>query len=573
MNAKLLPRNLGRLLGGPTVVPRTRQLVFDLAVRGLLVPQRDEEGTAGSLIEDINRAPREVPLRPAYRSLIAQPVPAAPFEIPPGWAWTRLGRVSNHIQRGKSPTYSTSGGPLVVSQKCVRWEGLDLARARAITAESLATYDASRFLRDQDLLWNSTGTGTIGRVCRVQSPPPDLVCDSHVTVVRCSMLNAEYVRVWLRSDHVYGRIEGDASGSTNQVELTLQMALGMPIPLPPLAEQHRIVAKVDELMALCDELEAAQTDREARRDRLRTTSLRNLVAPDESKESARFFVQHSPRMITKPEHVAGLRGAILDLAVRGRLVPQDSREQPAAEWLALGDVNRAAVARADRRAESISQALLAAELRWAVPATWLWRGLADLALFIDYRGKTPTKVEQGVPLITAKNVRPGRINLKPTEFISDAEYDRWMTRGLPGVGDVLFTTEAPMGNAARVDLAGRFALAQRVIDLRAYGAVDADFLVLVINSRPFQLILDATATGLTAKGIKAAKLKRLPIPVPSLPEQHRIVAKVNELMAVCDELEQSLATEQTERARLLEALLRDALEDGVPARRGQLVNI
>jgi type I restriction enzyme, S subunit len=102
--------------------------------------------------------------------------------------------------------------------------------------------------------------------------------------------------------------------------------------------------------------------------------------------------------------------------------------------------------------------------------------------------------------------------------------------------------------------------------LRTYGAVDPDFLVLVLNARPFRTVLDATATGLTAKGIKAPKLKRLPVPIPPLAEQHRIVAKVDALMAVCNQLEQNLAAEQTQRARLLDALLHDAFEHPLPAR-------
>src|SRR6266516_2929210 len=96
-----------------------------------------------------------------------------------------------------------------------------------------------------------------GRVIRLVNPPQKLVCDSHVTVVRCLEVDPEYIRTWLRSDHVYALIEDRAAGSTNQVELTAQMAIGQIIPLPPLAEQHRIVAKVDELMALCDRLDAS----------------------------------------------------------------------------------------------------------------------------------------------------------------------------------------------------------------------------------------------------------------------------------------------------------------------------
>src|SRR6202043_2105251 len=104
-------------------------------------------------------------------------------------------------------------GSLVVSQKCVQWMGLDLTVAKQITLESLVDYEPIRFLRDGDLLWNSTGTGTIGRIIRLSNPPETLVCDSHVTVVRCPLVNSEYVRTWLRSDHVYAVIEDRAAGS------------------------------------------------------------------------------------------------------------------------------------------------------------------------------------------------------------------------------------------------------------------------------------------------------------------------------------------------------------------------
>jgi type I restriction enzyme, S subunit len=110
-----------------------------------------------------------------------------------------------------------------------------------------------------------------------------------------------------------------------------------------------------------------------------------------------------------------------------------------------------------------------------------------------------------------------------------------------------------MGNAAVVRLTEDFALAQRVINLRPYGTIDPDFLVVQLTAAPFQKILENTATGLTAKGIKAAKLKRLPIAVPPIAEQRRIVAKVHALVEVCDELETVLASAQTRRSRLLEA--------------------
>lgn len=181
------------------------------------------------------------------------------------------------------------------------------------------------------------------------------------------------------------------------------------------------------------------------------------------------------------------------------------------------------------------------------------RGLADLVLFVDYRGKTPVKLPSGVRLLTAKNVRKGKINLSPEEFLSESDFHSWMTRGFPKAGDVLFTTEAPMGNAAVVELTDRFALAQRVICFQNYGVIDSAFLVMQILSDQFQFILDKNGTGVTAKGIKASKLKQLPIAVPPLAEQRRIVAKVDELMALVDTLETQLTIARTTGVNLVEA--------------------
>ena len=202
------------------------------------------------------------------------------FCVPKGWYWVRLGDIATYVQRGRSPKYAPGTNFVVVSQKCVQWSGLDLGVAKEIDATSLQDYENYRFLRDEDLLWNSTGTGTIGRVVRVICPPEKLVCDSHVTLIRCPHVVSEYIRIWLRSDHVYGVIEERAAGSTKQVELTSGLALGWQVPLPPLTEQHRIVAKVDELMALCDRLETSLTASNETGVRLLDAMLYEALMPD-----------------------------------------------------------------------------------------------------------------------------------------------------------------------------------------------------------------------------------------------------------------------------------------------------
>ena len=250
-----------------------------------------------------------------------------------------------------------------------------------------------------------------------------------------------------------------------------------------------------------------------------------------------------------------LRELILELAVRGKLVPQDSDDEDVQLLLTKNDTQRREIALIDRRADANLQPILSANDCWEIPESWGWRGLADLVLFVDYRGRTPDKLSTGIRLLTAKNVRKGQVDLLPEEFLSEQDYTDWMTRGLPKAGDVLFTTEAPMGNAAVVELTERFALAQRVICFQGYGALAPAFLVMQILSCKFQFILDKNGTGMTAKGIKASKLKQLPIAIPPLAEQHRIVTKVDELMALCDQLEQQQTSNIEAHQTLVETLL------------------
>lgn len=363
----------------------------------------------------------------------------------------------------------------------------------------------------------------------------------------------EFLYYYLKS--AASRIDREAPGTTFR-EVSGKAVSQISVPLPPLAEQKRIVAKVDELMALCDRLEAQQQERETRHAALSRAALARFAeAPTPANLEFLFHNAIPP---------AALRKSIRTLAVQGRLVPQDPNDEPAEISLAGNDERRRELAALDRRADVENAQLLSEDDRWDVPETWSWRGLSDAVLFVDYRGKTPAKLSHGVRLLTAKNVRKGRIELSPEEFLSETEYRNWMTRGFPKVGDVLFTTEAPMGNAAIVGLTERFALAQRVICFQGYGAVDPPFLVLQILSEQFQSILDKNGTGVTAKGIKASKLKRLPIAVPPLAEQRRIVAKVDELMALVDKLEAQLASARTTATNLLAAAIAE-LTQGKPS--------
>jgi type I restriction enzyme S subunit len=568
MSPARLLEHFGRISEAPDAVPRLRCFILDLAVRGKLVDQDPSDEPAAELLRRI-RAEKAAHVK---RRMETVPPPIGddqvPFCIPRTWCWTRLSDISSYVQRGKSPQYAVGEGLPVVSQKCVQWSGLDLAAARLITRESIAAYEDVRYLRDGDLLWNSTGTGTIGRIIRVADPPPRLVCDSHVTVIRCCGVNEEYVRSWLRSDHVYGLIEERAAGSTNQVELTSQMANGQVVPLPPLAEQRRIVAKLDELMALCDKLEAVQTERETRRARLVAASLNRLNEPAATddvqpfRDHARFYFRHLPRLTTRPEHIGQLRETILNLAVRGKLVPPNPHDEPPC---VLRQFNSTC---AGSDAGFFAEALAS----MTVPAHWQVQPLATVvSAIVDCPHSTPKWTPSGKICVRTNQFRPGRLDLTDVRFVSESTYVERIQRLRPVADDILYSREGGiLGVACRVPAKTELCLGQRMMLVRTGAALSPAFLEMTLNSPLITDIARRKTTGGAAPRVNVATVKAYPIPLPPLAEQRRIVAKVDELMALCDLLEAQLTTSQTESRRLLEAVLHQAL---TPTEEGRCRNI
>ncbi len=546
MNADGLLRVYERAADAPDAVARLRRFILDLAVRGKLVAQDSSDEPATELLKRI--AAEKVRLvkvgEIGKEKLLACEVGRVDFKLPANWRWTRLADVTSYIQRGKSPRYTTTDGALVVSQKCVQWPGLDLAVAKQITLESLADYEDIRFLRDGDLLWNSTGTGTIGRIIQVIAPPAMLVCDSHVTVIRCLKVHSEYIRTWLRSDNVYSLIEGRAAGSTNQVELTAQMAINQIVPLPPLAEQHRIVAKVDELMALCDRLEAARAERETKRDRLSAASLARLNTPDPEtfRDDAHFALNALPALTARADQIKQLRQTILNLAVRGKLVPQLLEDEAVSAGLSRAGVHC--------RTDGF----------FSLPSSWAWVRVGDVA--ITRLGKMLDKAKnKGTPRRYLRNVNVRWFNFNLSDVLEmrfeDAEVSEFSLK----TGDVLICEGGEPGRAAVWDNREPDLCFQKALHrVRFSPSIDSHYFVNALRASADDGRLMASFTGTGIKHFTGKALGAYHFPLPPLAEQHRIVAKVDALMALCDQLEASLSTRDDHRRRLLESLLHQALQ-------------
>ena len=256
---------------------KLKKSILQEAIQGKLVPQIADEGTAQELLEQIRQEKLQlVKDGKLKKSALTDSIifkgddnkyfekngntemnitDEIPFEIPDSWSWVRLNDICSYIQRGKSPKYSLIKKYPVVAQKCNQWSGFSIDKAQFIDPDTLSSYGEERILQDGDLMWNSTGLGTLGRMaiyCSTLNPYELAVTDSHVTVIRAmkKFVLPQYLYYYFTSNTVQSVIEDKSDGSTKQKELATATVKTYLVPIPPLMEQSRIISKIEQLASI-----------------------------------------------------------------------------------------------------------------------------------------------------------------------------------------------------------------------------------------------------------------------------------------------------------------------------------
>lgn len=570
MNPAQLLAHFDRISEGPDAIPRIRRFILDLAVRGKLVEQEPEDEPASVLLKRIDtlkvRLIKEGKIRKQQPPLHVE-IKDQPFKIPTGWQWVRFGAIAD-FSAGRTPSrhdfsFWNTGDYAWVSIADMK-DGADVVTTKETVSERAKKYVFCSDPAPVGTLIMSFKL-TIGKISRLGVPAfhNEAIISIHPLLPEMDTYLFKVLPRFSREGNTKDAIKG---ATLNRDSLT-----NILLPLPPLAEQQRLVAKVNELMVLCDRLEAAQAERESRRDRLVAASLQRLNQPAGAAsafhEHARFHLCHFPRLTTRAKHIQQLRHAILNLAIRGRLVLQDPNDEPAAEILARIKDAKKQLSRGGKAGNTPS-ALKPNELS-KVPPGWQAVRFQEILLTLQ-TGPFGSSLHQhdyeegGIPVINPASIQNERIVPIDKMAVGRKTFERLATFKLQK-NDVVMGRRGEMGRCAVVtEKEAGWLCGTGSLILRFTEDISPWFIAKLMAAPSIREYLRGASVGATMQNLNQSILCGMIIGLPPLAEQHRIVTKVEELLALCNRLEVQLTTSQTESRHLLEAILHETLNLGLP---------
>jgi type I restriction enzyme, S subunit len=539
MNADRLLAHYKTLADAPDAIGGLRCFILDLAVRGKLVPQDASDESASELLKRIEKEKaRLVKAGEIRKPKVLPEVEEPPFDLPQNWRWTPIREVAS--DRGQEIPQSTF---TYIDVTAIDKEAGVVAHPKVLDA-SEAPSRARKITRKGDVIYSCVRPYLLNvAVIETDFDPRPIASTAFAILNGHGLVMPRYLWIVLRSPFMVECVEENQRGQAYPAINDADFAI-LPFPLPPLAEQIRIVAKVDQLMNLCDRLEAARAGREAARDRLAAASLARLNAPDPEtfQADARFALNVLPALTTRPDQIKALRQTILNLAVRGKLVPRDPADEPA-------PVRRA-----------LDAPKLEGRLDAEIPPIWRWVRVEDVA---DARlGKMLDKAKnKGRPFPYLRNTNVHWFDIRHDDLktipLDDAEFEEYRLKD----GDVLICEGGHGIGRTAVWRGGpeNLVFQKALHRVRPGEHLDPRFFAQCCFVYFDAGIMQTYFTGVGIPHFTGRALSKLVFPLPPLAEQHRIVAKVDELMALCDRLEARLTTTAATRRRLLDAQLAEAL--------------
>jgi len=550
---------------------KIRELIVDLAVRGKLVPQDPNEEPASKLLEKIafekDRLIKDGIIKKS------KPMPKItreekPFGIPEGWKWARLGSVGN-IYNGNSVSVSIKeekytnikeGLPFIATKDIgYGWEEPDYYNGISIPK------DEKKFkVAHKNSVFICAEGGSAGKKCGITLQDVcfgnklyanELFGNIEADFILANYLSPTFYHAF--SDKMTGIIGGISTIKFNRLL----------VPIPPLVEQRRIVAKIDELMALCDQLEKEQSESSELHEILVKTLLATLTeakSPADLAEAWERVESHFDLLFKTIESVDELRKTVLQLAVQGKLVPQDPNDEPASELLKRIKAEKEMLVKEGKiKKQKLISEINKSHIPFELPCGWECTSLGTaLKKITDGTHHSPPNSEIGDYLyISAKNIKESGVLVSNATYVSKEVHEEIFSRCDPAPGDILYIKDgATTGVAVINDLEEPFSMLSSVALLKVPVGILNTFLLISLTSPYFYNEMRSGMTGVAITRVTLTKLNHALMPLPPLAEQHRIVKIVDKLMKLCDQLDKQIREKQKTAEQFMEVAVREAVE-------------
>jgi type I restriction enzyme S subunit len=560
-----------------TGIKKLRELILELAVRGKLVSQDPNDEPASVLLETI--AEEKAQLIAEKKIKKQKPLPAitdeeTPFELPSGWQWCRLGYFAE-IKGGKRlpkghTLSSTKTDHAYIRVTDMKNGSVNLNGLQYLSSDTQALI-SQYTISNKDLY--ITIAGTIGEIGSV----PDELNGVNLTENAAKIVFGKIELLWLKQSLSSNFAMNQFMDKMNQLaqpKLALHRILSSVVALPPLTEQHRIVAKVDELMVLCDQLEQQTEQSLTAHQTLVEVLLASLISDtstdtnntEDFQTSWQRIAEHFDVLFTTEASIEQLKQTILQLAVMGKLVPQNPNDEPASVLLEkIAEEKEQLIANKKIKKQKPLPAITDEEKPFELPSSWDFSRIVGASLFTEY-GTSQKAFEgtDGVPVLKMGDIQSGKVLHGGQKVVPTTIDD------LPNLyleyGDVLYNRTNSAELVGKTGMfegeSGSYTFASYLIRIRChFQSITPQYLTLSMNTPLFRRTqIDPHVKQQCGQAnVNGTLMKSMIVSVPPINEQHRIVAKVDELMALCEQLKTRLSDAQTTQLHLADAVIENAL--------------
>ena len=542
-------------------IKKLRELILELAVRGKLVPQDPNDEPASELLKRIAAEKAELVKQGKIKK--QKPLPEIseeekPFELPEGWEWVTFSHLG-YFFGGKTPS----------KMKDEYWGGTipwvtpkDMKTNLIVDSEDkvtpLALEDGLTKVSPGSILFVAR-SGILRRIFPVAITSIECTVNQDIKVLSPFFSDISYYILLMMNGFERYIIENLTKTGTTVESLLFEDFISHPFMIPPFAEQNRILSTVKKLMSLCDQLEQQSLTTLDAHQQLVETLLGTLTDSQNAEELAENWArisEHFDTLFTTEASVDALKQTILQLAVMGKLVPQDPNDEPASELLKRIAQEKAQLVKEGKiKKQKPLPPISDEEKPFELPEGWEWCRLNDISSKItDGDHKTPPRIAEGYKLLSAKNIRDGYLDYNNCDYISAIDYEKSRERCLPEKGDLLIVSVGgTIGRSSLIKDCSDFALVRSVAIIKPL-LIEPEYLKLTMDSQLLQSMIHSHKRGGAQPCLYLGEISKFLFPTPPLAEQRNIVNKVSILMEKCRFLFLGLQSAQQTQLHLADAL-------------------